>query len=267
MGLFFKKTRPDDDLLTRGIRGKGTVQHVHHSLVGMEMSGISGRKAQEMLEGDTTPVRKKVTFLVELPGKAPYTVTTKIPVPVMQSGWLMSGTVFEVIVDPDKPDRLAVDWNAPRQRGTLSQMMADNPMAAAAMRGAGVDPAQLDAQMQAAQQMAASWAAQNPQMAQQIAALQQGLAMERGMLGTAGMQPGLPGSTPSQWTTATPAPGAQPPGSTPAIQAPAWLPGTPGVPGTPEAATPGATTAPAGGSLWPQSEPIDPDQEPKTPEP
>ncbi len=249
MGLFFKKTAPPDDLLTRGIRGKGTVEHVAQSMMSTEV-GLSGRRGQRVMSGEETPIRRKVTLRIELPGRPPYSVTTKLPVPLMQSSWVVAGTTFEVLVDPDKPDRVAIDWNAPRQRGTLQDMMADNPIAAAAMRGAGIDPAALQAQMEATQRAVAAWQAANPQWAQ----------MMPGGVPTPGGVP-APGS---QWPPATPAPqpGAQWPGTpgTPAIQAPQWLPGTPGTPGATDASQwPGSTP-------WPAEKPED-EEPPKPPQP
>ena len=52
---------------------------------------------------------------------------------------MTGGSVCEVLVDPKKADRVAIDWNGVFQQGTIDEMAAANPMIAAAMKGAGVD--------------------------------------------------------------------------------------------------------------------------------
>ncbi len=53
MGLFFKKTKPDEELEREGLRGKATVLHVLMPRGGMS-AGLSMDKAEEIFRG-TSP--------------------------------------------------------------------------------------------------------------------------------------------------------------------------------------------------------------------
>ncbi len=249
MGLFMKKTKPDEELLAKGIRGHATVLHVEASGMSVEMSMSQG-KAQEMLRGDVTPIRRKARLKVEVPGREAYEVETKLNVPVMLSGKVVAGAGITVLVDPDDPKRLAADWSAGVEQGSTAAMFADNPMATAALQGAGYDPQllaqQIDAARAQAGQAMAAWQAWQAQQAQ------------------TGSAP-VPGQVPPGWPAGAVPPVQLPPG----WQMPAGFPQVPGTvqpgavpPGTvpPNAASPAAippTTEPTPGAPtgWPASQP------------
>jgi hypothetical protein len=145
MGFFTHKTDPSEDLLEHGIRGKATVEHAEMS-TGMEYSGyMSQKKMEGMLTGELTMTTYKVQLNIELPDREPYVAAVKLPVPGPKVRYMSGGSVCEVLVDPNKPDRVAIDWNGTFQQGTIEQMAAANPMIAAAMKGAGVDIAAVSA--------------------------------------------------------------------------------------------------------------------------
>lgn len=222
MGLFMKKTKPDEELLQSGIRGHATVLHVEMPRMGMEMS-MSASKMQQVLEGDVTPIRKKIRLRVEVPGREAYEVETKLNIPVMVSGKVAAGAGLTVLVDPDEPKHLAVDWSAGVEQGSTTEMLADNPMAQAALRGAGYDPAQLGQQMDAYRAYAA----------QQMAAMQ-----TQGLVPPGVVPPVVPGGVPGMASGAA-VPGQVPPGAVPPIQLP---PGWQVPAGFPQ--VPGATPVP-----------------------
>lgn len=239
MGLFMKKTKPDVELLAQGVRGHATVLHVERPKMDLEMS-MSNRKAEEMLRGDITPIRRKMRLKVEVPGRETYELETKLNIPVMLSGKVVAGAGITVLVDQDDPKHLAVDWSAGVEQGSTSAMFADNPMAAAALQGAGYDPKvlaqQIDAARAQAGQAMAAWQAWQAQQAQAGA---------------------VPGSTPPGW----------PAGAVPPIQLPpGWQmpPGFPQIPGAvppgsvpPGSVSPGSEetpgTAPPGSQPWPDA--------------
>jgi hypothetical protein len=142
MGLFFRKTAPSADLLRDGIRGKATVEHVEESRWSMELNVRRG-KVDDVLSGKETPIRKKLTLLVEVPGRNPYSVKTKVAVPVMKSSWILAGSTVEVLVDPKDPERVAIDWEGAHERGSARDAIMDSPYAAEALRGMGLDPEQV----------------------------------------------------------------------------------------------------------------------------
>jgi hypothetical protein len=142
MGLFFRKTAPSADLLRDGIRGKATVEHVEESRWSMELNVRRG-KVDDVLSGKETPIRKKLTLLVEVPGRNPYSVKTKVAAPVMKSSWILAGSTVEVLVDPKDPERVAIDWEGAHERGSARDAIMDSPYAAEALRGMGLDPEQV----------------------------------------------------------------------------------------------------------------------------
>jgi hypothetical protein len=227
MGLFFKKTKPDEELVEKGLRGTATVLHVE--MAGMvESISMSNDKAEEMIRGDVTPIRRKVRMRVEVPGREAYEVETKLNVPVLVSGKLVAGSGVSVLVDPDDPKHVAVDWSAGVQTGSPGAMLQDNPWSSAVLQGMGLDPQQLAQQMEQAQAMAQAY------MAQQ------------------GMQPGTWPGVPGAWPGVPGVPGTPP--QTPPTSTPQEA----------EAAPPGSTTEdgaadPAAG--WPQPQAW-PDQSP-----
>ena len=79
----------------------------------------------------------------ELPGREPYTVETKLAVPVMKSSWVFAGSTVEVLVDPDDPERVAIDWEGEHTPGTAAETIMDSPHALEAIRGMGLDPQQV----------------------------------------------------------------------------------------------------------------------------
>lgn len=162
MGLFLKKTKPDEELLQSGTRGHANVLHVQMPRTGTEMS-MSSSKMQKVLEGELTPIRRKVRLRVEVPGREAYEVETKLNIPMMMSGKVTAGAGLTVLVDPADPKHLAVDWSAGVEQGSTTEMLADNPMAQAALRGAGYDPAQLAQQIDAYRAYAAQMGAMQGQ--------------------------------------------------------------------------------------------------------
>jgi hypothetical protein len=139
MGFFTHKTEVPDDLLEHGIRGKATVETAEMK-TGMEYSGsMRQEKVEGLLTGELTMTKYKLHLHVELPDREPYDATVTLPVPGPKIRYMSGGSVCEVLVDPKKDDHIAIDWNGTFQQGTLDQMVAANPMMAAAMKGAGVD--------------------------------------------------------------------------------------------------------------------------------
>jgi hypothetical protein len=150
MGFFFKRTKPDADLEREGIRCRATVEHADMLGSGSSSLNVSGEKAESILSGEVTPLRFKVRLRVEPLTGEPYEVKTKISAPVMKAGWLRAGSTVEVLVDPGDPDRLAIDWQGAHEEGSISDLFADNPLARAALEGAGLDPDQIARQADAA---------------------------------------------------------------------------------------------------------------------
>jgi hypothetical protein len=81
-----------------------------------------------------------VRLRVEPETGEPYVVKTKVAAPVTKPGWLRAGTVVEVLVDPKDKESLAIDWDGAHQEGSIGDLFADNPLAKAALEGAGLDP-------------------------------------------------------------------------------------------------------------------------------
>jgi hypothetical protein len=140
MGFFFKKTKPDVDLTRDGVRCRATVEHADMSRQGTAQMNLSSAKAESILSGELSPLRMKVRLRVEPVAGEPYPVKIKVSVPMMKAGWLRAGSTVEVLVDPDDPDRLAIDWDGAHEEGTIGALLADNPLARAALEGAGLDP-------------------------------------------------------------------------------------------------------------------------------
>jgi hypothetical protein len=139
MGLFFKKTKPSEELVENGIRGRATVEHSEILRGGMELR-VSRRKTDALLSGEETPFREKVRLRIEVPGREVYTVETTVAVPMMKVSWVSAGSTLEVLVDPDHPERIAIDWAGQHQRGTAEQAIMDSPYAVKAIEGMGLDP-------------------------------------------------------------------------------------------------------------------------------
>jgi hypothetical protein len=145
MGLFFRKTAPSADLLKDGLRGKAHVHHVEEGRWSMEVNVRRG-KVDDVLAGEETPIQKKLTLLVEVPGRNPYTVVTKVPVPVTKASWVFAGSTVEVLVDPEDPERVAIDWQGEHERGSAVDAIMDSPAAVEALKGMGLDPEQVGRQ-------------------------------------------------------------------------------------------------------------------------
>ena len=140
MGLFFKRTKPTDDLAADGVRCRATVEHADMLGRGSSQFNLSNAKAESILSGEVSPLRFKVRLRVEPEVGEPYVVKTKVAAPVMKAGWLRAGSVVEVLVDPGDKERLAIDWSGSHEEGSIADMLADNPLAKAALEGAGLDP-------------------------------------------------------------------------------------------------------------------------------
>jgi hypothetical protein len=139
MGFLTHKTDVSADLLQNGIRGKATIEQADMT-GGMDYSGpMKMQKQEALLTGELTMTKYKLRLRVELPDREPYEASVKLPVPGPKIRYMTGGSVCEVLVDPKKPDNLAIDWNGTFQQGTVEQMAAANPMLAAALKGAGVD--------------------------------------------------------------------------------------------------------------------------------
>jgi len=135
-----KRTKPTDDLATEGVRCRATVEHADMLGRGSSHFNLSEAKAESILSGEVSPLRCKVRLRVEPEAGEPYVVKTKVAVPVMKAAWLRAGTVVEVLVDPNDKERLAIDWKGEHREGSIAEMFADNPLAKAALEGAGLDP-------------------------------------------------------------------------------------------------------------------------------
>jgi hypothetical protein len=247
VGLFMKKTKPDDELLAKGLRGHATVLHVKAPMMDTEMS-MSKKKYEEMLRGDTTPIHRKVQLKVEVPGREAYEVETKLNIPVMRSGKLVAGAGLTVLVDPDDPKHLAVDWSAGVEPGPAAAMFADAPMTRAALEGAGYDPQLIAQQIDAARaqsgQPMAAWQAWQAWQTQQAQAAQAGGAPVAGQ-----MPPGWPAGMPPVQLP----PGWQMPAGFP--QVPGAVPSGVQIPGAvPPGTVPPGSVPPAGGAT-PAGEP------------
>lgn len=159
MGFLHKDTAPDADLSQSGIRARAVVEQAQDDFGGMALRGAFGggmlttKGRMEQLSGDKTMSRRSVQLRIESPGKEPYTLQTKIDYPMMKRNWLERGSSFEVLVDPNKPDRFAVDWEGPHELGTVADLAGGNPMIAAALKGSGIDVNAVTQMQLAARQM------------------------------------------------------------------------------------------------------------------
>lgn len=140
MGFFFKRTKPAADLAGVGVPCRATVEHTDLGFRGSAHANMSTKDLESVLSGDESPLRMKVRLRVEPEAGEPYTVKTKVSVPVMKAGWLRAGTTVSVLVDPDDRERLAIDWDGSHEEGSIADLFADNPLARAAVEGAGLDP-------------------------------------------------------------------------------------------------------------------------------
>jgi hypothetical protein len=237
MGLFMKKTKPDEELVATGLKGRATVLHVDLPRGSLSMSMSQG-KFEEMARGDVTPVRRKVRLRVELEGREPYEVETKLNIPMMMAGRLVAGSSIAVLVDPGDPKNLAADWSAGIQAGSPTAMLNDNPMATAVLQGMGIDPQVLAQQMEQAQAQAQAYMA----WAQQHGQMPPGVAVP-GQMPPGAVVPGqmVPGQMPPGWVP--------PPGwPTPQVPQPGAVP-------APQPAAEGQPPAPTAGPSWPQPQP------------
>jgi hypothetical protein len=141
-GLFFHKTAPSADLLRHGIRGTARVSHVDESRFGMELN-IRRGKVDDILAGKSTPIRKRLTLQIEVPGRNPYMVEKKVAVPVMKAHWVLPGSTVEVLVDPSDAENVAIDWDGAHESGTAAAAIMDSPYAVKALQGMGLDPEQV----------------------------------------------------------------------------------------------------------------------------
>lgn len=153
MGLFSKKTAPDKNLQEHGVRGTGYIEHVEQPRFGMEMTAGRG-SAETMLSGEETPFKKKMRMRIEVPGREPYVLTETFPVPMMKSGMVAAGSTVGMLVDPDNPKRVAIDWSAPIERGSASEALHDSPLAMKALESLGID---VDSMMRQAEEARARY--------------------------------------------------------------------------------------------------------------
>ena len=142
MGLFFRKTAPATDLLREGIRGKATVTRVQESRFSMELN-IRRGKVDDVLSGESSPIRKRLTLEIDVPGRNRYTTEKKLAIPVMKASWVLPGSTVEVLVDPNDPERVAIDWEGEHERGTATDAIMGSPDAIKAIEGLGLDPEEI----------------------------------------------------------------------------------------------------------------------------
>ena len=161
MGLFFRKTAPSADVLRDGIRGKATVTHVDENRFSMELNVRRG-KVDDILSGASSPIRKRLTLQIEIPGREPYTLQTKVAVPVMKASWVFAGSTVEVLVDPKDDEHVAIDWKGAHERGTAAAAIMDSPYAVAALHGIGLDPEQVAGQADEARARALAEQSEQP---------------------------------------------------------------------------------------------------------
>jgi len=142
MGLFFRKTAPSADLLRDGIRGRATVTHVDENRFSMELNVRRG-KVDGILSGRSSPIRKRLTLQIEVPGREAYSLKAKVAVPLMKASWVFPGSTVEVLVDPQDAEHVAIDWEGEHERGTAAAAIMDSPYAVEALQGMGLDPEQV----------------------------------------------------------------------------------------------------------------------------
>jgi hypothetical protein len=106
---------------------------------GLEVN-VSRRNTGAVLGGDKTPLRERVRLRIEVPGRAAYSVTTIVAVPIMKASWILAATVVEVLVDPNHPDRVAIDWDGQHRQGGAEEAIMDSPYAMEAIQGLRLDP-------------------------------------------------------------------------------------------------------------------------------
>ncbi len=140
MGFMSKKVQASEDLLVNGIRGKATVLSANMT-TSMSYEGMmSSKKTEELLSGQRAMTKYKLELQMDVPGQNQYIAKITVPVPMGKAAYMTGGSVLPVLVDPNKPDKFAIDWNNGEfQRGTVQQMADANPMIAAALQGSGVD--------------------------------------------------------------------------------------------------------------------------------
>jgi Short C-terminal domain len=139
LGLFNRSTKPSEDLIENGIKGRATVEKAHMGSVTNYSGPMREKTVEQLLSGETSMTRYKLDLRVELPGREPYSAQATVSVPMGKMRFMTGGSVLPVLVDPNKNSRVNVDWDGEFEQGTLADMAAANPMIAAAMKGAGVD--------------------------------------------------------------------------------------------------------------------------------
>jgi hypothetical protein len=131
MGLINRKVKRDADLAANGLRGTATIDELE--LLGRGEFQLSAKKVDAMMQGETTMTRVKIALRVTVAGREPYTVKTKLPVPMMEFTKLGVGGSVPVLVDPSDPDHLEIDWSGEIVEPTIEQRAEHDPVLKAAL--------------------------------------------------------------------------------------------------------------------------------------
>jgi hypothetical protein len=126
MGLINRKVKHDADLAANGLRGTATIEALE--LLGRGEFQVSAKKVDAMMQGETTMTRVKIVLRVTLAGREPYTVKTKLPVPMLEFTKLGVGGSVPVLVDPADPDHVEIDWSGPIVEPTIEERAEQDPV-------------------------------------------------------------------------------------------------------------------------------------------
>jgi hypothetical protein len=137
MGFLNRKVKRDADLAANGIRGTAVIEELE--LLGRGEFQVSAKKVDAMMQGETTMTRVKLALRVTVAGRAPYSVKTKLPVPMMEFTKLGVGGSVPVLVDPADPEHLEIDWDGQIVEPTIEERAEHDPVLKA-MLDRRVDP-------------------------------------------------------------------------------------------------------------------------------
>jgi len=136
MGIF-KKVKQSPDLRDHGRAARARIVEVE--MLNRGEFQISGKRADELLTGEATMVTMRFELDIATDGAAPYRVKVKQPVPTMLSARMVVGTEVGVLIDPDDPKRVEIDWDADVVEESLEDRASHDP-ALKALLDRRVDP-------------------------------------------------------------------------------------------------------------------------------
>jgi hypothetical protein len=82
LGLFNRSTKPSDDLIENGIKGRATVEKAHMGTAINYSGPMREKSVEQLLSGETSMTRYKLDLRVELPGREPYSTQATVSVPM-----------------------------------------------------------------------------------------------------------------------------------------------------------------------------------------